>query len=421
MSVKTVNLSPILRNFGLPVAILLCLALTVFAIKWYLGNATSANATQKEIAEIAQSLAPNDPQSYYALAVLSENSFLPEDLTKSLEYYEKATSLSPKDYRLWFALGRARDRDGDTDGAEKSYQRALQLAPNYSQIQWALGNLYLRQEKNDQAFSLIKKAVEGDNSYSAPAVSVVSQIVGGDAVEISKKLGDSLNIKSAMANFLAKEKRYDEALKIWNEIPDTDKQTTFKELGKELLNNFLNAKKFRHAQQVQKNLFSDEPSNLEKITDGGFESGIESKSESIFVWKIGAGTQPQIGLNNEQKHSGNQSLFIIFNSPTGKDFRSVSQTVAVESNQSYNFKGFFRSDLKSSATLKWEIVDASDGKVLGSTEAVSANSDWAQFSAKFATNSDTEAVTVQLARVACNTPVCPIAGKIWFDDFELTK
>jgi hypothetical protein len=111
-------------------------------------------------------------------------------------------------------------------------------------------------------------------------------------------------------------------------------------------------------------------------------------------------------------------LKLIFNND-GKVFRNVSQTIAVETNKKYVFETFYKSELKTAATVKWEIVDAADGKVLASTEAIAANADWTSLKTEFVAPETTEAVTIRLVRVACTSTPCSIAGKVWFDDFSL--
>lgn len=423
MTTKSVQLNSALRNFGLPLAALFCLLSAIFALKWYLANAASANADQKEIAEAAVFLAPNDPQTHYALAVLREQSFLFDDLPKSVEAFEQATALSPNDYRLWFALGRARERGGDSAGAEKALRKASELAPNYAQIQWALGNVLLRQGKTEEAFAQIRKSVESDKNLAAPAVTTVWQVLDGDAAQISRNLGESPHIKSALATFLAKDKRYDEALQIWSGLPEADKRLIYKQSGEQLLSALLDAKKFADALRLQTQISAaDAPHSApENFTNGGFETALNPENRNIFDWQFGEGAQPLIGPNNEQKHGGSQSLLMIFNSPTGKDFRAVSQTIVVEPNRNYTFRTFYRSELKTSGTLKWEILDAATDKTLAQSEAIAANSDWAPLALKFTTAPATEAVRVRLARAACSTTVCPISGKVWFDDFSLEK
>ncbi|HLM01215.1 MAG TPA: tetratricopeptide repeat protein, partial [Pyrinomonadaceae bacterium] len=227
MSIKSIPLNSVARHAGLPIAALLCLLLVFFAIKWYLANTISARAEQKELAELAVDLAPSDPQSHYALAVLGEKSFLPEDLSKSPAEFEKAAALAPNDYRLWFALARARDRAGDAEGAESAIRRASELAPHYAQVQWALGNILLRRGKTEEAFAEIRKAVKGDATFTNPAVSIAWQIFDGDPARISRAVGDSSQAKSVLSAFLAKQKRFDEAFQIWNTLSDVEKQKTY--------------------------------------------------------------------------------------------------------------------------------------------------------------------------------------------------
>ena len=218
MSIKSIPLNSLTRHVVLPLAALVCLLLVFFALKWYLANMISARAEQKELAELAVDLAPNDPQSFYAQAVLDEKSFLPEDLPKSLAAFEKAAALSPNDYRLWFALGRARERGGDAEGAEAALRKALELAPHYAQVQWTLGNVLLRRGKTDQAFAEIRKAVESDAAFANPAISIAWQIFDGDPAQVLQAVGDSSPAKSALSSFLAKQKRFDEAFRIWNTL-----------------------------------------------------------------------------------------------------------------------------------------------------------------------------------------------------------
>jgi len=168
----------------------------------------------------------------------------------------------------------------------------------------------------------------------------------------------------------------------------------------------------------------DDKSNAEnfapgKIFNGGFEAEIKREKATVFDWQIADGGQPQIGFDDNQKVGGARSLVIIFNSTDGKDFRQVSQIVAVEAARKYGFSLFYKSDLKTSGTLRWEIVDDSNEKILATTNPISANADWTNLKTEFVTAADTEAVTVRLVRESCKSIICPIAGKVWFDDFSI--
>ncbi len=421
MPIKSIKIQSIAHRIIIVVVALVCLISAYFVAKWGFANTISTRTQYREVADFTTDLAPSDPQTHYASAVLHEKSFLPEDFQKSLEEFEASAALSPNNYLLWLALGKARERNGDAEGAEKALRKASELAPNYAQVQWTLGNVLLRRGKTVEAFTEIRKAVASDVKYNEPAVSTAWQISGGDISQIKQLIGDSAQINSALAIFLAKQKRFDEAFEIWNSLSEDAKKNLFKGNSEELYQQFTAAKKFRSALSVWSQISNDNAQNfaVSKISNGDFEADIKSQNASIFEWQISDGVQPQIGLNDQTKHGGNRSLWLIFNSSDGKGFRSVMQTVAVEAGRTYEFETFYKSELKAPITVQWEIADASDGRLLASTEAVSANSDWARLKAKFSVSSATEAVTVRLVRTNCKSQICPISGKVWFDDFSL--
>jgi hypothetical protein len=356
---------------------------------------------------------------------LREQTFLTDDFQKSLEGYEQAASLTPKDFRMWFELAKARDRNGDTEGAEKAFRKALELAPNYSRTHWALGNLLLREGRTDEAFAEIRRAAANDPSLANPSVSVAWNFFEGDVSQISQKIGDSMPIKAALSSYLAGQKRFDEAFTLWNALSPEDKRNAYKDNSISLLQNLITAKKYRDALSVQTQIIETEGEKLEigRIHNAGFEAEVKTANPSFFEWSIAAGHQPQIGFDNAQKRNGNRSLVVLYNSINGQDFRAVQQTVVVEGGKRYRFETFARTELKTAATFKWEIVDASvaEAKVLASTEAAPANANWTSLAVEFTTAPATEAVLLRLVRVHCPLSLCPISGKIWFDDFSLKK
>ena len=374
------------------VAVLVCLIGVYFVAKWSFGN-TVALQSQRQIeyadpiaiGEFAVGLAPSDPQTHYALAALYDKSFLPENQSKSLAAYEQATALAPNDFRLWLSLGRARERNGDAAGAENAVRRAASLAPNYSLVQWTLGNVLLRQNKTAEAFAEIGKAVRNDSNYANPAIAAAWQKFDGDLTQIRQILGDSTQVKTALASFLLKQKKYRGAMQIFSELNGAE--------------NFA----------------------VGKISNAGFESNEKREDTKDFEWQIADGAQPQIGVDTGQKHNGINSLGFVFNSADGKDFRNVSQLVAIESGKKYVFETFYKADLKTTATLRWEIVNEADGKVLVATDAVSTNADWTSLKTEFTAPELSEAVIIRLVRDQCKTSACSISGRIWFDDFNLTS
>lgn len=422
MSIKKFQLdSPVPKVLLIVFGLLLLLVFFYFA-KWSFANAMTIQATVKEISEIAIDLAPNDPQTHYSLGVLAEKSLLPDDYDKSVTAFEKAVSLSPNDYRLWLALGQARERNDNKEGAEKALRKAVELAPNYAQPHWVLGNILLRENKSDEAFSEIRLAVEKDTNLAMPAATTAWNVFKGDIPLISSKIGDSLGVKSALAIFLAKQERYGEALNFWNSLPKEEKRTTYRKNAEDLIGVLITAKKFRSALQVQTEIAETESeiAKVGQITNGSFEREVKPQNAGTFEWQIGEGTQTQFGFDDKIKHEGTRSLVLVVNSNTVSDFRSFTQNVAVENGKSYKFKGFVRTDLKGNASAKFEIVDSASGKILGSTANFPSNAnDWQEVSASFSVPETSEGIIVRIVKANCSAENCQLTGKIWLDDFNL--
>jgi tetratricopeptide (TPR) repeat protein len=285
-------------------------------------------------------------------------------------------------------------------------------------VQWTLGNFLLRQGKSEEAYAEIRKAAASDSQYANPAISGAWQFFAGNIDQMKQFVGNSANLKSAFAALLAREKRFGEALEVWDMLPETERKTIYKQNGEEIYQKMLEAKQYRNALELFSQLSDTERKfAVGRIENGSFELENPQKP-SIFEWQIADGIEPQIGVDNSNKHEGTLSLVIFFNSSDGKSFRTVSQTIAVEADKKYVFEGFYKADLKTSATLKWEIVNTLDGKALASTEAVAAKTDWTNLKAEFRTSAETEGIILRLVRVSCND-ACPISGKIWFDNFSL--
>ncbi len=421
MSLKTI---PISKIFPKLTVIAVCFGLSalflVFA-KWSFGNSISLYVVENSLAEFAVSLAPSDPQTHFSLGFVNEQTFLEDDFQKSLEAYRSALSLSPQDYRFWLALAKALERSGDSEGAEVAFKRTLDLAPNYSHVNWAYGNFLLRQGKSAEAFVEIKKAAESNKTFLQPAVSIAWQFYQGNLAEVRQLFERSPELNSMLALFLANEKRFDEAIEIWNTIPAEEKTANFKDSGNQLFQKLIGAKRFGDALMVYSEIEPDESKKFseEKIANGGFENDVKPEKADIFDWQLGAGLQPQILFDEAKKFEGTRSLVVAFDSSDGKEFRSLSQMVVVEPDKQYTISLAYRSKLETSASFGWEVVDA-EGKVISVTEPLeNQTDDWKRVSMDFTTPKTGDAIVIRLARLSCPSAICRIKGNIWFDDFQI--
>lgn len=408
----------------LAVPALLILAGVINGFCWFFANSLAANAEQPDIAAVAALLSPADPLVHSQVAAFKTRSFNPADLPEATSQFEQAVALSPNDYRYWYALARTRERTGDATGAERAATRAVELAPNYAQALWLSGNVLLRRgEQQPEAIARMRRAAEADPQFAIHFVAAAAQTVRIDDLNnLQAVVGNNIGVRAALVSFLTQAKKFEAAVRVWRELPDKEKRESGKDLSKALLD----AKMYRATlpfYQLAAANETEKPS-LNRFLNGGFENDIAAADSNPFVWQIAAGAQPQIALFESAKHGGARSLIVFFNSPTGADFRTVSQTVVVESNAEYHFEAWVKTEkLQSGNPIFWEIVETGDNRVLTKTTNVpTGDNDWQKLSADFRTSGATEAVTFRLGRSVCaQPPVCSINGKILFDDFTLQK
>ena len=419
MPTKSIKIDSVWKKAALAAIAVICVVAAGIYTKWGLAATAADRTADVEGAIFLTQLAPDDPQIHYLTAFLLEKRYGPGDDVRSLQEYETATALSPTNYLMWLELGRARERSGDPTRSELALRKALELAPNYARVQWALGNNLLRQGRTEEAFAEINKAVNADPAtYSGPAIVSGRQFLGDDVAEIQRRIAGPIEFKAALTSMLIGEKRFDEAMALWNTFPVEQKRTKMRDTGNSLLNHLLEVKKFREAAALTGELAEGDPPLVGQINNGGFESAVKPTGAGVFEWNISPGLLPQIVLSSGQKHSGNASLLIVFNTKDGKDFRTVSQVIAVEPNKSYELQMFVRFDLKTSAVFKWEVLDASDGHQLAVSDAFANGANWVPIILKFKTPATADGIVIRLARENCGQ-ICAVNGTIGIDDVSL--
>lgn len=406
----------------LAAAVLIVFGVAVFG-KWHFANAIASRAELREVADFAVVLAPDDPQTHFAAAAIYRKTFDQSDQDRSLMEYDTTTSLAQYNYLCWLELGNSRNRNGDLVGGEFALKRALDLAPNYAEVQWAYGNALLRSAKTDDGIRLIAAAAKANKRFATPAVVTMMELFNGNSGDVQERLGDLPSVNIALASYLANQNQFAGAINAWDMIPKDQNTAEVKDAGNSLIATFLAAKQFRAALRVFADLNNRQSLRTEtgEIFDGGFEGGLKIKGASEFEWQITEGIEPQIAISQTQKLGGVNSLVIAFDSMQSASFRTISQLVAVDPGAEYEFEVFYRSDLKTTSTVRWSILNAVDGVEIMASEPIAASSDWAPLKTKFTMPATSEGIIVRLVRDRCQSTVCPINGLLWFDDISIQK
>ncbi len=417
---------PIQTSFARIAAViagLICVVTAGVAVTWSFAGAIATQTDLVEGAEFAVGLSPNDPQTHFALAVLADQSFDPTDAGRSVDHFQRAAALSPYNYLIWIELGRAFERAGDAPRAEAALRRTLALAPNYSIVQWTLGNFLIRQGRLDEGFAELRKAAAGDTKYAGPAVDLASQLFGGDLAQIRSALGDSPEVNATLAVTLAKQGKFEDAMSVWRSMKIDGPNETLTVAGRQLIDLMAAAKRFRYTAEI---IVAVRPEGMivpaiGSVINGGFEDEIALTEAGQFGWRLGTGTSPLIGQTPSQVRSGQYSLLLAYRGASGSGVtRTLQQSIPVEPGSKYSLSLAYRTELKTSAQLVWTVTSASDNSPIAATPGLLERSDWTTVSVEFTVPTTDDGIIISLGQTECKGGNCAINGEVWFDDVVLT-
>jgi tetratricopeptide (TPR) repeat protein len=425
-----IDLHAVNRRALLLLPVVLVLLAGWFAVRWYTGNTVAeygpaAEEGGIEAARSAVRLAPGDPVTHWRLAQLEEKDFGSNQLETAVRHYAEAVELSPNDYRLWMDYGRVLEETGNVTQAETALRHATQLAPAYSYPHWYLGNLLLRAGRTNEAFSELRGVAESTPSLRPYVFSLALKVFGEDAEEIKNAMGTSTELRAQLASYFIAGNKLDDALRLWNSFSPAEKKEQHA-TGEEVLKALAALKRFHAALDVAGELAPDDKAKpvFNQFFNGSFENGTGPSGASVFGWQMTSIPQAQTTIDSDQHHQGGRSLRILYRSNSKVALNSVAQLVVVEPLTQYRFECYVRTDqLKSAGTPLFEIVDETNGPVLGTSAPVPAGSaNWAQLTIDFETKANTEAIRLRINRASCGQdPVCPIFGTVWYDDFNLQR
>ena len=417
---------------NLPAKLIMILTLLVallaswFVVRWYLGNTIAEYqpaGAGLESAQTAVSLAPQDPMSHLILGSFIQTQLPPDQIPLVVAEYEKAVSLSPNDYRCWIALGNAFEQAGDFDKAEEALRQGVKLAPSYAYTRWSLGNLLLRTDRYPEAFAELRLASEADKELQPQLFNLAWQLNKNDYEALKAAVGNAPDVRAEFSTYMVARGVYDEGLRLWNSLNETEKRD-HRTAADSIINSLIKGNRFHLAVEVWNDVAPGPAYRAEigHIIDRGFEDNVAHGKGAVFGWVVQPVSQVQLGIAPNMGHTGSRSLRLVFQVRQKLNGMDVSQLVPVQPNTQYDFECYMKTERLESASTPVVVITAPDSySALASSEAApSGSNNWQRIPLSFKTDAGTEAVRIRILRGSCvDSPVCPIFGTVWYDDFDL--
>jgi tetratricopeptide (TPR) repeat protein len=401
--------------------------ITVFAIKWQIGDMLSTLADPADpeavgAADLALTLAPSDPNASSLRAQIGQDPRSSETRSQ-VEIAEETVRLAPNDYRWRIDLGRALADDGQIERAEAEFKRSVDLAPTYAVCRWYYGNFLLRQGRNADAIAQFKVAAAGHPEYRVQILALLWDVSANDVSLLESVTGDGPENIVFLAYFLAGHGRGADARRNWDHLSDADKARwrPYERVMAELL---FERNIFPESVDFSRESGEDPTASFEAVTNPSFEGPIEPSPQAHFNWLFARG-DPRLDILSDSKvsYDGHRSLRLNFKGYSKPVLSNAEQTIAVQPQRRYRLTFWVRTEnLKAVGGPMQDVVSPCHAASLGVSEPFpNGTNDWREFSVDFTTPSNCSGILVRTTRGTCGGDACAITGIIWLDAFSLAR
>jgi len=401
----------------------LALVLGFFAVR----NALAAHYLGRDTRdgyERAVRLEPHNPRNWYLLGRSYLYDLEQPDPVKAVGALRKSVELDPYSAEAMLDLAIAYDSEGDTARARAALIAAQRVYPQSADVAWSFGNFLLRAGEQDAAFAQLHKALELDPKRAAEAFSRALQVQPDANVVLDKVVPPSAQTYVPILHMLSGAGDLDTAQVVWYRLIGLHPKVPLREIVA-FFDALIRDRRPGDAQQLWPQAISimenpppaDAAGSL--LWDGGLESGF---SGGGFSWQFTpVSRNVQISFDRVEKHSGEQSLRILFNGRENINFVDACHQFVPEPGQPYLLTGWVKTQsLTSSEGVRLQIsAFTRTGEVTTQSNEIHGTQPWTQLSLSWTAPQDSGFGRVCARRKMSDMPGSDIQGAAWLDDVAM--
>jgi tetratricopeptide (TPR) repeat protein len=402
------------------------LALVFEITKIYLAEAIAQRPTVEHL-QLAARLDPGDSDYPLRLGLLSQYGLTDFNPDRGVGYLKRAIELNPYDPEPWLDLGAAWEFQAKTSQAEACLLRAASLAPNLPAYQYAIGDFFLLHGNVDEAFRHYKSVLAGSPQYDQILFDTAWKASGEASKILEGLIPHHVATEFSYLDYLLSEKRFEAAQNLWDRILESPEDFLPAQAGP-YIDALIDARRPTEALSVwrdlvAKGLIRSRSTNARQnlLVNGDFEDNLINMG---FDWRVSQSPGATIVRDQTTYSSPAHSLLIRFLGKQNVDFYNVFQYVKVQPGRRYRLHGLLKAEqITTDSGPRLAVHDAYDpANLLKYSEEVTGSTvSWTPVEVIFTPGSDTELISVGIARPPSHKLDNLITGRVWVDDLSLTE
>jgi hypothetical protein len=374
--------------------------------------------------ERAVQLEPHNPRNWYLLGRSYLYDLEQPDPVKAVGALRKSVELDPYSAVAMLDLAIAYDSEGDPAQARAALISAQRVYPQSADVAWSFGNFLLRQGERDAAFAQLRKALELDPKRTSEAFSRASQLEPDPNVVLDRVIPPSADTLVPILHALSDSGDIKTVEIVWPRLVALHEKVILREIVP-----FFDAlirerrpdeaaRLWPQAVAMMQNPPSPDPAGS-LIWDGGFEYGVAT---GAFGWQFTpVNRNVQISFDRSEKHSGEQSLRILFNGRENVNFEDACHAFVPESGQNYRLSAWVKTQsLTSSEGVRLKLsVFTPAGGVAEQSNEIHGTQPWTELSLSWTAPQGSGLGRFCIRRQMSDMPGSDIQGAAWIDDVTM--
>jgi tetratricopeptide (TPR) repeat protein len=342
------------------------------------------------------------------------------DPASAVGQYQAAVALNPHSARFWFDLASAYQVLGDTARQTAALEHAIEADSMTPDVAWEAANLYLVQGENEKALREFRVVLANDTSLADTAIQFCWRIDPDVDVLLRDVVPPRNDAYTAFLTLLETKEETAGTAKVWAALMQTH-QPFERRQADQYIRYLIQHKDVDQAVLVWRQtaerfgLTSYLPSSSNLIVNGNFSLNVLNAG---FDWQHQSQSGVKLELDPTDSHSGRQSLTITFDGPGITD-AGIYQFVAVQPNTSYQFSAYYKNvEMEGAGGPHFTIQDMYTQTIYYESDELIDSGFWKSAEGDFTTGPDCKLVVLHVRRLPAGSP---IRGKLWIDDFHLTR
>jgi tetratricopeptide repeat protein len=409
------------------VVLVCCCALALLLGFFAVRNAVAAHylgADTRDGYERAVRLEPHNSRNWYLLGRSYLYDLEQPDPVKAVSALRKSVELDPYSAEAMLDLAIAYDSEGDTAEARAALISAQHVYPLSADVAWSFGNFLLRQGEPDAAFAQLHQAVELDPYRAAEAFSRALQVQPDANRVLDKVVPPSPKTYLPVLRVLSDAGDMETAQLVWDRLIGLHQRVPLREIVP-FFDALIHERRSSDAMQLwpQAVAIMESPPPADPagslLWDGSFESGF---SGGGFSWRFTpVNRNVQISFDRAEKHSGEQSLRVLFNGRENINFEDACHPFVPEPGRPYLVTGWVKTQsLTSSEGVRLQISFFTGTSVAAEQSLeIHGTQPWTQLSLPWTAPQVSVLGSFCLRRKMSDMPGSDIQGAAWLDDVTL--